>query len=251
MSGKIPGGYILLARKTLESEIMKKPPLFFKLWGWMLLQAKFKLKNGLERGQFKTSIAEMREAMSYLVGYRKETPTTKQIRAVYESLTKGSMIGTTKVTGGMIVTILNYEEYQDPKNYEGHNERVHEREVEGTSYNIEEREERKNDIHTRVVGYLNRKTGSSFKPTTKTTQEYINARVSEGFAPEDFKTVIDFKCTQWLNNPEKQEYLRPQTLFCTKFESYLEAAKRAQKPINGDPRKTPEQAQAEVREALS
>jgi hypothetical protein len=136
----IPGGYILLARKMLESEIMDKPPLFFKLWGWMLLQAKFKPKNGLERGQFKTSIAEMREAMSYLVGYRKETPTAKQIRSVYESLTKGHMIGTMKVTGGMIITILNYEEYQEPKNYEGHNERVHEREKEGTSYNKEERE---------------------------------------------------------------------------------------------------------------
>ena len=139
MSEKIQGGYILLARKILESEIMDKPPLYFKLWGWMLLQAKFKPKNGLERGQFKTSIKEMQSAMAHLVGYRKVTPTVKQIRGIYESLTKGSMIGTTKVTDGLIITILKYKEYQDFKNYEGHDEQVHEGKVEGTSYNKEER----------------------------------------------------------------------------------------------------------------
>ena len=133
------GGYILLARQMLESEIMNKPPLYFKLWAWMLLRAKFKPQKGLSRGQFKTSIKEMQEAMSYQVGYRKEAPSAKQIRGVYESLTKGSMIGTTKGTGGMIITILNYDKYQDPKTYEGHNEGAHEGKVEGTPYNIEER----------------------------------------------------------------------------------------------------------------
>lgn len=137
MTKRIQGGYILLARKTLESEIMDKPPLYFKLWGWMLLQAKFKPQKGLERGQFKTSIKEMQAAMAHLVGYRKVTPTTKQIRGIYESLTKGSMIGTTKVTGGLIITILKYDEYQDYKNYEGHDEGVHEGKAEGTSYNKE------------------------------------------------------------------------------------------------------------------
>jgi uncharacterized protein YneF (UPF0154 family) len=144
VSEKIPGGYILFARKTLESEIMDKPPLYFKLWGWMLMQAKFKPQNGLCRGQFKTSIKEMQEAMAHHVGYRKVTPTAKQIRGVYESLTKGSMIGATKVTGGLIITIFNYDKYQDPKSYEGHNEGVHEGKGKGTSYNIEEREECKN-----------------------------------------------------------------------------------------------------------
>ena len=129
------GGYILLARQMLESEIMNKPPLYFKLWAWMLLKAKFKHQKGLARGQFKTSIKEMQEAMSYQVGYRKEAPSAKQIRGVYESLTKGSMIGTMKGTDGLIITILNYDKYQDPKTYEGHNEGVHEGKVEGTPYN--------------------------------------------------------------------------------------------------------------------
>jgi hypothetical protein len=79
----------------------------------------------------------MQEAMAYYVGYRKETPTRKEIRCVYESLTKGHMIGHAKGTGGMIITILKYNEYQNPENYEGHDEGPHEKEVEGTSYNKE------------------------------------------------------------------------------------------------------------------
>lgn len=89
----------------------------------------------------------------------------------------------------------------------------------------------KNNIYSRVVTYLNAKTKSNFKSTTKTTVQHIKARVNEGFSPEDFKSVIDFKCSQWLGDPENQEYLRPQTLFGTKFESYLNAAKRKIVPL--------------------
>ena len=141
----IKGGYILLARKTLESEIMHKPPLYFKLWGWMLLQAKFSTSKNEKRGSFKTSISAMQDAMSYHVGYRKQRPSVKQIRGIYESLTKGSMIGTMKVTDGLMITISNYNEYQEPKNYEGHNEGVHEGKSRGTTYN---NKKDKNELYT-------------------------------------------------------------------------------------------------------
>lgn len=237
MSEKIQGGYVLLARKMLESEIMDKPPLYFKLWGWMLLQAKFKEDVNLKRGQFFTSIKEMQEAMSYYVGYRKETPTKKQIRGVYESLYEASMIGTMKVTGGLLITILNYNEYQDPKNYEGHNEKNTKGTTRAHLIKEKERERKGKNVNTysRVVDYLNRKTNSNFKPDTKKTQDLINARLREGFEPEDFKTVIDFKCDQWFTDDEKHEFLRPQTLFSNKFESYLNAAKRQNGNNNKDP----------------
>lgn len=129
----IAGGYILLSRKLIESTIMKKPPLYSKVWIWLLLNAYYKPHNGIERGQLVTSIPKIREAMSYMVGYRKEIPSYKQIRAVIEWLrnpyegehegqSKGTMIGTTKVTHGILIKISNYGLYQDPKNYEGHNE---------------------------------------------------------------------------------------------------------------------------------
>ena len=132
MSSKIDGGYILTARKLLESEVMSKPPLYAKLWIWMLMKAKFSNHNGLKRGQFFTSTSLMQEAMSFMVGYRKTTPTKKQIRGVYDSLVKGRMIVITKVTHGVIVSICNYNFYQDPKNYEGHDEGHDEGEGGGT-----------------------------------------------------------------------------------------------------------------------
>ncbi|EPR42703.1 hypothetical protein dsx2_2620 [Desulfovibrio sp. X2] len=135
----IQGGYILKARKTLESELMDKPPLYSKLWDWMLLRAEWRDGMKLKRGQFHTTIEEMRDAMSWHVGYRLIRPTIKEIRSAYEwfarksdeGQAKGTMIGITKGTRGMLITVYNYELYQDPKNYEGHNEGHNEKSTKG------------------------------------------------------------------------------------------------------------------------
>jgi len=119
---KIPGGYILLARKILDSELMARPPHYLKLWVWMLGKANWKDRDKLKRGQFVATIAEMQEAMSYQVGWRKVTPTKDEIRSAYEAFTKATMITTRKTTRGMVVTIINYGLYQDSKSYEAHKE---------------------------------------------------------------------------------------------------------------------------------
>lgn len=72
-----------------------------------------------------------------------------------------------------------------------------------------------------IVDYLNEKTGSKFKWQSKDTQKHIKARIKEGYTLADFKKVIDIKCAQWLNDSKMCNYLRPSTLFGTKFESYL------------------------------
>ena len=72
-----------------------------------------------------------------------------------------------------------------------------------------------------IISYLNEKAGKRYKPTSKKIQSLISARMNEGFTLEDFKAVIDIKCAQWLHDAKMQEYLRPSTLFGTKFEEYL------------------------------
>lgn len=72
-----------------------------------------------------------------------------------------------------------------------------------------------------IILFLNEKTQKDFKPNTKKTIATINARLSEGFMIDDFKKVIDIKVNKWLNDPKMRDYLRPETLFGTKFESYL------------------------------
>ena len=80
----------------------------------------------------------------------------------------------------------------------------------------------KKDIYTpEVINYLNEKAKTSYKTTTKKTNDLIKARLKEGFTLEDFKTVIKKKCRTWLNDSEMCKYLRPETLFGTKFEGYL------------------------------
>jgi hypothetical protein len=123
---KIPGGFKLIAHKLLENDLMDKPPLYAKLWLWMLLRAHWKDRDKLKRGQFLTSISEMQNAMSYKIGYRKHTPTIGEIRSAYEAFTNNTMISTTKTTRGMIITIINYGYYQDINNYEQHNEQHNE-----------------------------------------------------------------------------------------------------------------------------
>lgn len=72
-----------------------------------------------------------------------------------------------------------------------------------------------------IIEHLNSKAGTNFRVNSKDTRKHIKARFDEGFTVEDFKTVIDHKVTEWGNNPDMAQYLRPSTLFGTKFESYL------------------------------
>ena len=84
-----------------------------------------------------------------------------------------------------------------------------------------------------VVKYLNQKTNSNYRDTTPKTKKLVEARMKEGFTEEDFKTVIDKKCSDWLGDPKMEQYLRPATLFGTKFESYLNAkVSKKQQPVN-------------------
>ena len=93
---------------------------------------------------------------------------------------------------------------------------------------IEENRKEENTIYKDIVDYLNQKINSNYKHTTKTTKESINARLKEGFTLEDFKTVIDNQYAKWKGT-EWEQYLRPQTLFGTKFESYLNTPVKATK----------------------
>lgn len=80
-------------------------------------------------------------------------------------------------------------------------------------------------IYSQVINYLNEKIGTKFKSSTDYTQRLIDARLNEGFKLNDFKTVIDIKTAQWLNDKVMNIYLRPSTLFSNKFEAYLNERK--------------------------
>lgn len=72
-----------------------------------------------------------------------------------------------------------------------------------------------------IIDYLNLKNESNYRPNTTKTRTLIKSRLKEGFTVDDFKTVIDKKVSQWKSDTKMSAYLRPETLFGTKFEGYL------------------------------
>ena len=71
-----------------------------------------------------------------------------------------------------------------------------------------------------IIGYFNKKANSNYRPSTEATQKHIDSWLKQGFTVDDFKTVIDRKCAEWLGT-DMAMYLRPSTLFNSKFEEYL------------------------------
>lgn len=71
-----------------------------------------------------------------------------------------------------------------------------------------------------VIDYLNQKAGTAFKDKSKGSRSHIKARFDDGFTLDDFKTVINKKVAEW-GGTDMAKFLRPSTLFGTKFESYL------------------------------
>lgn len=134
----IPGGYILLSRKLIESEIWKKPPLYLKVWIYLLSKAQHKEYKNLKRGQLWITYQDIMEDCSWMVGARKEKPSKSQIFNILEwmrslcsesndesnskATTNETMITTTKATKGILITIENFNVYQNSKNYESNSE---------------------------------------------------------------------------------------------------------------------------------
>ena len=71
-----------------------------------------------------------------------------------------------------------------------------------------------------IIQYLNDRCGTRYRYQTKGTQEHIMSRLKEGYTVDDFKMVIDKKFEEW-HGTDMEKFLRPETLFAGKFESYL------------------------------
>ena len=96
-----------------------------------------------------------------------------------------------------------------------------------------------------IVTFLNSVTGSSYRSTTDKTRKLIAARLAEGFTIDDFKAVITKKAKEWQGT-DMAQYLRPETLFGTKFEGYLN-----QPEVRNNRRSPISRAEQERQEAIN
>lgn len=99
---------------------------------------------------------------------------------------------------------------------------LHKPNVNTLEEDIEEEQIREKELYSSIVSHLNEKAGTKYKASTEKTKKAIHARLADGFTLDDFKTVIDKKCTEWIGT-EFEKFLRPETLFGNKFEGYLNA----------------------------
>ena len=73
-----------------------------------------------------------------------------------------------------------------------------------------------------ILGDLNQQAGKNFR-TTDGHKKMVRARWREGFTFEDFRTVHRKQVIRWGNDETMSAYLRPETLYSSKFDAYLNA----------------------------
>ena len=93
------------------------------------------------------------------------------------------------------------------------------------------------------------KAGTKYKASTPKTQSLIRARINEKFSVQDFEKVIDNMVTKWKGT-EFEQYLRPETLFGTKFEGYFNTKLNTKEQINNSYRQTMDNLYDDVEKIL-
>ena len=214
-------GWISIHRKIQEHWLWQEKP-FDKKSAWidLLLMAnyqdnKFLLGNELveiKRGSFITSELKLMNKWGW---------SKSKVRNFLSLLEGDGMLIKKADTKKTTITIVNYDSWQERETTE-RPQKNHEETTKGLrkDTNNKENKENKENNYICIVDYLNKKANKGFKANAKATQRFIDARINEGFSIDDFKQVIDIKSNQWLGG-DMEQYLRPQTLFGTKFESYL------------------------------
>jgi uncharacterized phage protein (TIGR02220 family) len=77
-----------------------------------------------------------------------------------------------------------------------------------------------NEVYEKIIDFLNESTGKNYKNNSGMNRKFITSRLNEGFTVDDFMRVIQVKSINWLGG-KMEQFLRPETLFSNKFESYL------------------------------
>ena len=169
----------------------------------------------VKRGQFITSIRKLCDEWNW---------SNTKVKNFLKLLEQDEMITHKSDTKKTVITIVNYGVYHDreeiettPKRHEGDTKATREH----TDKNDKECSKNDKEEIVEIINYLNDVADKNFRPTTQKTKRLINARMNEGFTIDDFKRVIDIKTKEWKHNKDMSQYLRPETLFGTKFESYL------------------------------
>lgn len=205
-----------------------------KVWLTILLLANWRETKWhgqvIPRGSFVTSYSNLSAASGVSI---------RRVRTALSRLELTGEISRKTTNKFQLITVEKYEFYQDI-NTVTDNQLTNKRQTTDNQLTINRQQLNKGnkgnkgnkDIYTpeisssieNIVGYLNSKLGTNYKPKSKETSSLISARLKEGFTEDDFRRVIDGRISAWGDDPKMSQYLRPSTLFRpSKFEEYLNA----------------------------
>lgn len=226
--------YIKLNRKILDWEWYGDINTC-RLFIHMLLRANWKPGRfqGVEvsRGSFVSSISKLSAETSLSV---------REVRTALSHLEQTGEVTHKGHAKYSVFTVKNYDLYQTSDTLNDKQETSKRQTKDKQSTTIEEKKEgkkgRREEVinmssgtsadrtpeypYKAVIDYLNTKLGTRYLSSSKDTRKHIRDRCDDGFKYEDFVTVIDKKVREWKGT-QWEKFLRPETLFGNKFESYL------------------------------
>ena len=219
---------------------------YLAAWIKILVNVNYKSKNVVINGKLYTC---ERGSSLYSIGTWVKvfgSPwSPRKIRTFFQLLEKCQAVVTRGDAKTTRLTVCNYETYQDQR--QAGDEHYAEKRQAGdehlTTTKERKKERKKEESNTSspkksesqkskalvecdstdidlIIYTLNDCAKTNYRTNSKKTRALISARLREGHIAEDFKTVIEKKVLEWTNT-EHEKYLRPETLFGTKFESYL------------------------------
>lgn len=215
-------GWICLHRSLQDHWLWKQFPFSYgQAWVDLIMLANHEdVKipyNGqmivCEKGTVNRSISSLAERWKW---------SRDKTRRFLRLLEKDGMCIVNATTNRTTITIENWGKFQDMVTTNYTTDKAVNKSTSRQRAATNNNDNNDNNISIDIVEYLNAKTGKSFKASSAKTKTVINARLKEGFTLDDFKVVIDKKCDEWLGDPKMEQYLRPETLFGTKFEGYLQ-----------------------------
>lgn len=238
-------GWTKLYREQFNHWISKKP--FCDGYAWTYLCNQSNHKKGMvnfrneyieiERGQIITSKMKLENIFGW---------TRRHVDNFLKALENDEMITYRMTNRYTSITIINYENYQSngKQNAIQNDKQITDRlQTDNKQVSINKNDKNVNNdkngkkkerdsakyrtiIREQIINYLNTEASKNYKLNTPITIRLINARLKEGYLLDDFKKVIDIKIEEWKGRYTKdgknmEDWLRPQTLFGNKFESYL------------------------------
>jgi len=235
-------GWVKIHRCLVNSDIWNCEP-FSRGQAWIDLiilanhKESFFYKRGnkivVNRGQVGRSELELSDRWKW---------SRTKVRKFLEDLKKEQQIEIVKSRITQVLTIVNYDAYQEKEQQTGQQKdnkktaKVQQKDIYKNEKNVnnDKEEEKENVPFFEVFDHFVKVTGKQLrinKTNLKASDKYkkITSRLDAGFTVEDCKKVIDYKNNEWKNDKKMSKHIEINTFFgIANFEKYLDAANNTQ-----------------------